>query len=207
MDLIVNMIKRKKNNHPDRLNEEKVMERWREAMKSAPSLISSIFKDGQIKEMPYRELYDKLKETGIDYDDAEDVISEAGRRKLIYYDSKTQSYHWIPVEKRDEEMHKTELLEKAIEDVFVETNAKWLHRDELIKSLADKGLSREDIERAVHEATRDCIVDLHESDGILRLIPRKERTRMRELNRLRRLYSKKQLYESITREHVLGLKS
>jgi len=193
--------------YPDYLDEEKVMEKWREAVESASSLISSIFKDGLVKMMMYRELYDKLKEKGIDYDDAEDVVSEAERKKLIYYDSKTRSYNWIPEERRDEEVCKTEQLEKAVADIFVERNAKWLHRDELVSGLASKGLSREDIERSVYEAVRDYVVDSHESEGMFRLVPQEERVRMGELRRLRKLNSKKWFYEKMMKEHALGSES
>lgn len=190
--------------YPDYLDEEKVMKKWREAIETAPSLISSIFKNGLVKIMVYRELYDKLKEKGIDYDDAEDVVSEAEKKKLIYYDSKTRSYNWIPGERRDEEICKTEQLEKAITDIFVERNVKWLHRDELVGGLAGKGLSREDIERAVYEAVRDYVVDSHESEGMFRLIPQEEQARMGELRRLRKSSSKKWLYEKMIKEHALG---
>jgi SOS response regulatory protein OraA/RecX len=193
--------------YPDYLDEEKVMEKWREAVESASSLISSIFKDGLVKMMAYRELYGKLKEKGIDYDDAEDVVSEAERKKLIYYDSKTRSYNWIPEERRNEEMCKTEQLEKTIADIFIERNAKWLHRDELVRGLAGKGFSREDIERAVYEAIRDFVVDFHESEDMFRLVPKDERVRMGELRRLRKLNSKKWFYEKMVREHALGSES
>jgi hypothetical protein len=135
------------------------------------------------------------------------VVSEAERKKLIYYDSKTRSYNWIPEERRNEEMCKTEQLEKTIADIFIERNAKWLHRDELVRGLAGKGFSREDIERAVYEAIRDFVVDFHESEDMFRLVPKDERVRMGELRRLRKLNSKKWFYEKMVREHALGSES
>ncbi|MEM2087114.1 MAG: hypothetical protein QXF52_00405 [Thermoproteota archaeon] len=203
----MDMIRKKEFKYPDNLDEEKVVKKWREALELAPSLVSSIFKNGEVKTMTYRELYSRLKEKGIDYDDAEDVIYEAERKKLLHYDSKARSYYWIPEEKRDEEINKTERLEKAIEDILMKSNVKWLSREDLIKELTDKGLSREDIKRAVREAVRDCVIDLHESENRVRLIPEKERARMWELRRLERLDSKKRLYEDMMIEHALGSES
>ncbi len=40
----------------------------------APSLINSIFKNGQVKVMRRGELIGRLKEMDIDHDDAEDII-------------------------------------------------------------------------------------------------------------------------------------
>lgn len=74
----------------------------------------------------------------------------------------------------------------------------------MIKELIDKEFSREDIERTIREAVRDCVIDLHESEDMLRLVPEKERARMREL---RRLDSKKRLYEKMMIEHALGSES
>lgn len=198
----MNMIRKKKFKYPDNLDEEKVMKKWREALELAPSLVTSIFKNGEVKAMTYRELYSRLKERGIDYDDAEDVIYESERKKLLHHDSKTRSYYWIPEEKRKEEINKTERFEKAIEDILIKRNVKWLSREYLIKELIDKEFSKEDIERAVREAVRDCVIDLHESEDMVRLIPEKERARMYELRRLERLDSKKQLYEKMVTEHT-----
>ncbi|MBO3754231.1 MAG: hypothetical protein FGF53_05060 [Candidatus Brockarchaeota archaeon] len=60
--------------YPDDLNEEKVMKKWREAIRRTPSLISSIFKDGKLKIMTKKELLEELKKRSISYDDMEDVI-------------------------------------------------------------------------------------------------------------------------------------
>lgn len=113
----MNMI-RKKFKHPDNLDEEKVVKKRREVIGLAPSLINSIFKDGQVKAMTRRGLLGRLKEMDIDRDDAEDIIYEAERKKLLHYNSKAQSYYWIPEGKREGEINKTERLEKAIEDIL-----------------------------------------------------------------------------------------
>jgi len=42
--------------YPEDLNEDKVMKKWREAIQQAPSLISSIFKDGKLKVITKKEL-------------------------------------------------------------------------------------------------------------------------------------------------------
>ena len=90
----------KKMQHPDDLDEEKVMKRWREAIQQAPSLISLIFEDGRLKVMTSEELSSELERRNISYDDIEDAIDEAERRKLITIDYKTWSaYFWIPLEK------------------------------------------------------------------------------------------------------------
>ncbi len=95
-------------------------------------------------------------------------------------------------------------MEKAIEDIVMKRNVKWLSREELIRELIDKEFSREDIERAIREAIRDCVIDSHESEDMLRLVPEKERARMWELRRLERLDLKKRLYEKMMIEHALG---
>lgn len=77
----------------------------------------------------------------------------------------------------------------------------------MIKELIDKEFSREDMERAIREAVRGCVIDLHESEDMLRLVPEKERARMREFRRLERLDSKKRLYEKMMIEHALGSES
>ncbi|MBO3754508.1 MAG: hypothetical protein FGF53_06520 [Candidatus Brockarchaeota archaeon] len=100
------MIRKKKFKYPDNLDEEKVMKKWREAIELVPSLINSIFKNGQVKVMTYRELLGRLKEMDIDHDDAEDIIYEAERKKLLHYYSKARLYRWIPEGKREEEINK-----------------------------------------------------------------------------------------------------
>ncbi|MBO3831812.1 MAG: hypothetical protein FGF51_00285 [Candidatus Brockarchaeota archaeon] len=196
------MTRKKKFKYPDNLDEEKVMKKWREAIELVPSLINSVFKNGQVKVMTYRELLGRLKEMDIDHDDAEDIIYEAERKKLLHYYSKARSYRWIPERKREEEINKTERLERAIEDILIKRNVKWLSREELIKELIDKEFSGEDIERAIREAVRDCVIDLHESEDMLRLVPEKERTRMWELKRLERLDLKKRLYGKMMVKHA-----
>jgi hypothetical protein len=52
-------------------------------IRSAPSIVGSIFKDGRVKVMTDCELKRKLEEKGVAADDVDDVIDEAERRKLI----------------------------------------------------------------------------------------------------------------------------
>lgn len=118
--------------YPDDLDEEKVMRRWREAIQQAPSLISSIFEDGKIEAMTRKELLDELEKRGISYDDTEDVINEAQRKKLITIDYKTWStYFLVPLARREVEKQRTEELKKLLEEAFRKRGVEELSKDEL----------------------------------------------------------------------------
>jgi hypothetical protein len=158
--------------YPDDLDEEKVIKKWREAIRQAPSLISSIFEDGKIKAMTRKELLDKLKERGVSYNDTKDVINEAGREKVITINYGTWStYLWIPPGRREMEKQRTRELEKLVEEVFMEKGVEELSEDELKEILTSKGLSAE-------EAERDCILSSYpftKRGWVYELIPPEDR--------------------------------
>ncbi len=193
------MVKEREFRYPEELDRKKVMERWRKALQSAPSLISLIFKDGELKVMTRRDLVARLSSKNIDLDDINDVIHEAERKKLICRDYKTWSiYYWIPQEKREEEKRKTEELEKAVEDVFSKNNTNLLLEEDLKKGLLKKGLSADDVERAIYEAKRDCVISsssVSKDVRKFRLIPCEDREREFEQRRLDILDSERWLYE------------
>ena len=192
--------------YPEELNEEKVMEKWREAIQQAPSLISSIFEDGKIKAMTRKELLDKLKERGVSYDDTEDVINEAEREKVITINYGTWStYLWIPPARREMEKQRTRELEKLVEEVFMEKSVEKLSENELEEILTSKGLSAEEAERALLEAERDCILSSYpftKRGWVYELIPPEDRARELECRRLEKLYTERRLYE----KHMYGFK-
>jgi len=192
--------------YPEELNEEKVMEKWREAIQQAPSLISSIFEDGKIKAMTRKELLDKLKERGVSYDDTEDVINEAEREKMITINYETWStYLWIPPARREMEKQRTRELEKLVEEVFMEKSVEKLSENELEEILTSKGLSTEEVERALLEAERDCILSSYpftKKGWMYELIPPEDRARELECRRLGKLYTERWLYE----KHMYGFK-
>jgi hypothetical protein len=165
--------------YPDDLDEEKVIKKWREAIRQAPSLISSIFEDGKIKAMTRKELLDKLKERGVSYDDTEDVINEAGREKVITINYGTWfTYLWIPPGRKEMEKQRTRELEKLVEEVFMEKGVEELSEDELKEILTSKGLSAEEVERALLEAERDCILSSYpftKRGWVYELIPPEDR--------------------------------
>lgn len=184
--------------YPEELDEERVMEKWREAIKSAPLLISSIFKDGKIRAMSERELDERLGERGVEDDDRYDVICEGEREKLITLDYNTWSaYFWIPPERREEERKKTEELEKMVESVFLERGVKELPEDELKRALTERELSAGDVKRAIYEAHRDCVVSSFIEGKVekYKLVSPEERERGREMRRRGRLYTARWLYE------------
>ena len=192
--------------YPDDLDEEKVIKKWREAIRQAPSLISSIFEDEKIKTMTRKELLDKLKERGVSYDDTEDVINEAGREKVITINYGTWStYLWIPPGRREMEKQRTRELEKLVEEVFMEKGVEELSEDELKEILTSKGLSAEEAERALLEAERDCILSSYpftKRGWVYELIPPEDRARELECRRLEKLYTERRLYE----KHMYGFK-
>jgi hypothetical protein len=182
--------------YPDELDEEKTMKKWHEAIRSAPSLITSIFKDGKIKAMTKRELHKKLGEKGIIHDKY-DVIREAERKKIISIDYKTWSaYFWIPPEERERE--------KAVEDAFL--GEKELSEDELREILASRGLSTDEIERAIYEAERDCKISSFYEKKVKKygLIPSKEREDEMRYRRLKTLYSSRWLYDKMLMESIFS---
>lgn len=173
------MTKRRKKAKPtEELNEKEIMKRWCAAIRSAPSIVGSIFKDGRVKVMTDRELKRKLEEKGVAANDVDDVIDEAERRKLITIDYETwSSYHWISPEKRKEEKQETQRLEKAVEDIFLKRCTDRLLEDELRKDLISTGLSAREVKRALYEAERDCVVTSSALGRCweYRLVPPKER--------------------------------
>lgn len=191
--------------YPDELNEEKVMKKWHEAVQSAPSLIASIFKDGKVKVITKRELHRKLEEKGIACDDVNDVINEVERRKLISIDYKTWSaYFWIPPEKREEEMQKTRQFKKAVEEAFLGKNE--LSADELRRILASRGISTDEIERAIYEAERDYIISPFYEKKVKKyeLVPPEEREDEMRHRRLKILYSSRWLYDKMLMESMFS---
>ncbi|MEM3660124.1 MAG: hypothetical protein QXU11_06895 [Thermoproteota archaeon] len=151
--------------------------------------------------MTRSQLYDELEKRGIDYEDVDFVIDEAERRKLICLDYNALNiYYWIPPEKREEEKRKTERLEKTVESVFLEKAVERLPEEELRKSLANKGLSELDVERAVLEAERDCIISCDMET--CRILPLEDRERMPEIKRWRRFVSNRWLEEKMLYEAI-----
>ena len=190
--------------YPDDLDEEKAMKMWREAIQQASLLISSIFEDGKLKVMTRKELSEELMKKGISYDDLEDVIDEAQRKKLIAIDYDTWSaYFWIPPERREEEKQRTEELERLVEEAFVKRNKEKLSEEELKEILAGKELSIEEIERALYEAERDCILSSYpftKKGWVYELIPLEDRRDELERRRLGKLYDMRWIYEKVKRE-------
>jgi hypothetical protein len=188
--------------YPDDLDEEKVIKKWREAIRQAPSLISSIFEDGKIKAMTRKELLDKLKERGVSYDDTEDVINEAEREKVITINYGTWStYLWIPPERREMEKQRTRELEKLVEEVFMEKGVEELSEDELKGILTSNGLSAEEVERALLEAERDCILSSYpftKRGWVYELIPSEDRARELECRRLVKLDIQRRIYRRLS---------
>jgi SOS response regulatory protein OraA/RecX len=175
------------------------VEKWREAIRQAPSLISSIFKEGKLKVITKKELLEELKKRSVSYDDIEDVIGEAERKKLILLDYKTLSaYLWIPPERREEEKRRTEKLKRLVEEAFMEKGVEELSEDELKGTLTSKGLSADEVERALLEAERDCILSSYpftKRGWVYELIPSEDRARELECRRLGKLYTERWLYE------------
>ncbi len=188
--------------YPDDLDEEKVIKKWREAIQQAPSLISSIFEDGKIKAMTRKELLDKLKERGVSYDDTEDVINEAEREKVITINYGTWStYLWIPPARREMEKQRTRELEKLVEEVFMEKGVEELSENELKEILTRKGLSTEEVERALLEAERDCILSSYpftKKGWMYELIPPEDRARELECRRLVKLDIQRRIYRRLS---------
>ena len=188
--------------YPDELDEEKVMKRWREAIQQTPSLISSIFENGRLKVMTRKELCDELERRGVSYDDVDDVIDEAERKALIIIDCKTRSaYFWVPPERREEEKLKTEELEKLVEEAFRERNTEELLRDELEEILTSKGLSTDEVKRALRDAERDCILSsfpFTKKGWVYELIPLEDRRDELERRRLGKLYDERWIYTRLS---------
>lgn len=185
---------------PEELNEEKVMKRWREAIRAASSLARSAFQNGKVKTLTKRELTYKLKDKGITADDVDSVINEAERRKLISIDYRSwSSYHWVPNEDRVKEKQKTLRLEKSVENVFLSRNVTRLTEDELKEALKT-GLSPDEVKQAVYEAERDCIIGSSVSSNNVWeyvLIPPKARKTELETRRLEKLLIRRRLYKKI----------
>lgn len=196
--------RRKKAKLTEELNEKETVKRWRAAIRSDPSIVGSIFKDGRVKVMTDRELKRKLEEKGVAADDVDNVIDEAERRKLITIDYETwSSYHWISPEKRKEEKQETQRLEKAVEDIFLKRCTDRLLEDELRKDLISTGLSAREVKRALYEAERDCVVTSSALGGCweYRLVPPEERKRELEERR----WSLWVLQEKIREKMEMGL--
>jgi len=151
----------KKNKEQPFEGKKKTIERWREALRSAESLVERAFEDGRMNMVSYTELRRKLKSFGIDADDVDDVIGVAQKAKLIFTVFPTTrgepvKYQWILPEKREEEKAKTQQLLKAVDDVYVSRRVDHLTEAELKDALMAGGLSNDDARRAIHEAQRDC---------------------------------------------------
>ncbi|MEM3660091.1 MAG: hypothetical protein QXU11_06730 [Thermoproteota archaeon] len=114
------------------------------------------------------------------------------------------AYFWIPPERREEEKQKTEKLEKLVEEAFRERNTEELSKDELKEVLAGKGLPTDEVERAIRDAERDCILSSYpftKKGWVYRLIPEEDRENEFEFRRLGKLHDKKWIYRRI----ALGL--
>jgi len=152
--------------------------------------------------MTRKELLDKLKKRGISYDDTEDVINEAEREKLITIDYETWStYLWIPLARREREKQRTGELEKLVEEAFREMGVEEFSEDKLKEILTSKELSAEEVERALFEAERDCILSsfpFTKRGWVYKLIPPEDRTWELEGRRLGKLDFHRWIYRRLS---------
>jgi len=87
-------------------------------------------------------------------------------------------------------------MEKGVEE---------LSENELKEILTRKGLSGEEVERALLEAERDCILSSYpftKKGWMYELIPSEDRARELECRRLGKLHTERWLYE----KHMYGFK-
>ena len=95
-------------------------------------------------------------------------------------------------------------MEKAVEDAFL--GEKELSEDELREILASRGLSTDEIERAIYEAERDCKISSFYEKKVKKygLIPSKEREDEMRYRRLKTLYSSRWLYDKMLMESIFS---
>ncbi|MBO3754232.1 MAG: hypothetical protein FGF53_05065 [Candidatus Brockarchaeota archaeon] len=114
------------------------------------------------------------------------------------------AYLWIPPERRREEKQKTERLKRLVEEAFIEVGVERLVEDELKEILVHKGLSEKEVERALLEAERDCIlssIPFTKRGWVYELIPLEERGNELKRRRLGKLYDERWIYRRL----MLGL--
>jgi len=125
-------------------------------MGKAIRMIEREFADGQVKQIAYKEMIRRLEVKGLDYEDIEEALHEAQRRKIIKLDS--GFYKWIDINIREVEKAKTREHHELLAELFNHGKIDFLPREDVKLALKKRGLDDKEIDVILIEAERDYIL-------------------------------------------------
>jgi len=122
-------------------------------------MIEAEFKDGEKKQVDSKELIKMLEERGFEYEDVDEALDEAQRRKIIELDS--GFYKWIDPSVREVEKAKTHGYYQMLAEVFRGGEIEFLPEEDVKAALKERGLDDEEIANILADAERDFVLDFY----------------------------------------------
>ncbi len=124
------------------------------------SVIEGIFKGMETRALRGRDLERKLEVKGLTAEAIEDLVDEAERKGILQVILPPSTggdiqYALLPPEKREEEKKRTQHYLAVIDEAYKEQRKGHLLEDELREKLIAKGLTHDEVERAIYDAERD----------------------------------------------------
>jgi len=125
------------------------------SLETIVKMIEVEFKDGEIKQVESKELIKMLQERGFEYEDVDEALDEAERRKIIELDS--GFYKWIDPSVREAEKAKTQRYYDMLAEIFEGGKIEFLTEEEVKAALKERGLDDEEAAHILAIAERDFI--------------------------------------------------
>lgn len=125
-------------------------------MGKAIRMIEREFADGQVKKIAYKQMIRRLEVKGLEYEDIEEALHEAQRRKILKLDS--GFYTWIDPTIREAEKAKTQEHHELLAEIFRHGQIDFLPEEDLNLALKKRGLNDKEVDTVLIEAERDYVL-------------------------------------------------
>jgi len=125
------------------------------SLETIVKMIEAEFKDGKKKQIGSKELIKMLQERGFEYEDVDEALDEAKRRKIIELDS--GFYKWIDPSIREAEKAKTQRYYDMLAEIYEGGKIEFFTEEEVKAALKERGLDDEEAAHILGIAERDFL--------------------------------------------------
>lgn len=122
-------------------------------------IVEGEFEEGKKKQVGWKKLIKMLQERGFEYEDVDEALDEAERRKIIELDS--GFYKWIDPSVREAEKAKTQRYYDMLAEIFEGGKIAFLTEEEVKAALKERGLDDEEAAHILAIAERDFVLDFY----------------------------------------------
>jgi len=129
------------------------------SLEAIVKIIEAEFKDGKKKQIESKKLIKMLQERGFEYEDIDEALDEAQRRKIIDLDS--GFYKWIDPKIREAKKAKTQRYYQMLAEIFKEGKIAFLTEKDVKAALMERGLDDEEAANMLADADRDFVLEFY----------------------------------------------